>query len=482
MAILVGLKRVVGRVFSLLLVFGVLAAPSPGRAQQPDVQDYSRITQVPRAEIDAWLKQEVRQSGGDWSRNRYHLFVGFSTGHFGQDPVHAIAMRRVAFSIVNNSLAVGDRVTPIAWEMETWDTGSAVTLTEDPATRAEFANRVPYTPRSGSNGGHDIERALYETITKAVPAEEAGSAIVLLLTNSNASQAPTGEKARLFGANNPQLEEAIRKGKYRLPMVRKEFRLEAGSHAVTVAITALFPEILVPLPGSPDTLRYPTFTRDSWQPSADRPAFTERLPNETKVAVQVFSPLRSARASPAAPRPGVPSWVWAVVALAIIGILLLVRAQSAKGGAPSTDPAVAAKTPSAASGRPIPGSLTVTIGTKEQTLQPLTSESRWTLQRDDAGAVSLVSATPNSDAKEPAPAPGTPIAQLEFDNSRNLRVGADSGAQFVDLNGPDPAKLDSRSLTIAPGTKTFCRIVPVGSTTRTRFEVAYNTTQKGNRA
>ena len=467
-------------------------------AQSPDVQqDYSRITQVPRADVDAWLKQEVKESGGDWDKDRYHLFIGFSTGHFGQDPVNAIGMRRLAFSIVNNSLAVGDQVTPIAYEMTTWNVGPTVTLSDDPATRAEFANQVPYAPKSESHGGHDMERVLYETVTKAIPANEAGSSIVLLLTNSNASQGPSGEKATLFGANNPQLADAINKGGFRLPLVRKEFRLQAGSQPVTVAVTALFPKKLVGLPDAASEPRYPTFSRDTWQPSADKPAASEVLPNPSKTeqkipgthpgGQEVLQTTQSIKGS-------ISPWVWAIVALVVIAGLFLIfrpKPQPAKVTVKPEAPAAAA-----ALGRPIPGSLTVQIGTGEQTLQPLMTGSRWILQRDEAGNVTLVDAAappkpePGSGAGQTGPtgptsptstAPATPIAQLAFDAERNLRVTADSGAQFVEFNGPDPTKLDSQSLTIAPGKRAFCRIVPAGSTTRTRLEVAYNTTQKGIR-
>ena len=123
------------------------------------------------------------------------------------------------------------------------------------------------------------------------------------------------------------------------------------------------------------------------------------------------------------------------------------------------------------------------IGQSEHLLQPLTVDGKWSLLRDAAGVVTLLDPAAPIAGEKPTTAPtGAPIANLEFDANRNLLVRADSGAQFVDLNGPDPARLDSRLLTIAPGTKAFCRIVPVGSSTKTRFEVAYNTTQKGNRA
>lgn len=465
-----------------------LGAPAPGRAQEINPQDYTRITQVPRAEMDAWLRQEVAASGGNWDKDRYHFYIGFSTGHFGQDPVHAIAMRRVAFSLMNNSMAVGDRVTPIAWEMTTWNVGPSVTLTDDPATRAEFVNRVPYAPHAGSQGGHDIERVLYETITKSVSAEEAHSAVVLLLTNSNASQSPTGERASLFGADNPKLTQALRAGGYRLPLVRKEFRLQAGAQPVTVSLTALFPKKLVSLPDAPGTPRYPTFARETWQPATDKPAAAETLPNPTQPAGSTQSSTHSAPSHGAAPPPSerhTSVWVWilgALILLAIVAALVLLSRRAA------TKPIEAAPKapPLGPQPTPIPGSLTVIIGPNEQpldSLKTLTTASAWTLQREADGKVLLADVLKptgtapvgsSAPATPAAPAP-TPLAKLTFDARRVLRVEAEGGAQFVKLQGTAADQSNSRLLLIEPGKKVFGRMLPPDTSVETRIEINYDT-------
>jgi hypothetical protein len=500
---------------ALLTVLLCAGASLSARAQGVNPQDYTRITQVPRAEMDAWLRQEVTASGGDWSKDRYHFYIGFSTGHFGQDPVHAIAMRRVAFSLMNNSLAVGDRVTPIAWEMTTWDVGPSVTLTNDPATRAEFVNRVPYAPHAGSQGGHDIERVLYETITKSIPADETHSAVVLLLTNSNASQSPTGEKASLFGADNPELTQALQAGGYRLPLVRKEFRLQAGTQPVTVSLTALFPKKLVSLPDAPGTPRYPTFARETWQPAMDKPAAAETLPNPTRpnaspVTNSDESKRVAAAANSGAPdRKGIPLWVWALVALIILAI---VAALIMKSRGAATKPLVAAPKapPLGPQPIPIPGSLTVIIGPNTQpldSLKTLTTASAWTLEREADGKVLLVDvlkptgtgnvnnaapvggSAPTAPAGSSAPAvpsgsvatsaaamaAPTPLAKLAFDAKRVLRVEVEGGAQFVKLQGTAADQCNSRLLVIEPGKKVFGRVLPPDTSVETRIEINYDT-------
>ena len=458
------------RLMAVLLFTGLSIQ---GWSQNISTQDYSRITQVPRAEMDTWLKQEVAASGGNWNKDRYHFYIGFSTGHFGQDPVHAIAMRRLAFNLMNNSLAVGDRVTPIAWEMKTWNVGSSVTLTNEAASRTEFVNGVPYAPHAGSQGGHDIERVLYETITKAIPPEEIHSAIVILLTNSNASQAPTGERASLFGADNPQLAEAIRQGMFRLPPSRKEFQLHAGEQSVTVALTALFPQKLTSLSDAPNAPRYPTFARETWQPLTDRPAATEILPNLVRPDTSYSS--------------GISGWVGGVAALvAVMVVVFLLRSYSRKSLPLKT--AKRAGTATLLQPTAYPGSLTVTIGPDAQTLQPLTSASRWILLRDEAGKVTLTVAPTTSanttgnrldNTEGDASQAIMPLAELAFDEKRHLRIEAVSGVKFIELQGTAASQSDSRLLLLGAGKRAFCRVQPPDTNAKIRFEVVYDA-QKGS--
>jgi hypothetical protein len=128
-----------------------------GQTRQPDGAGLV----IPRGQIDQWLRAEISRHGGAFPTERYHFIIGFSTGHFGSHPLHATAMHCVAFAMMNQTLAVGDRLTPVSWEMGLCETGDTISLTDDPASRGRLVSVVPYAPWHEGHGGHDVERTLY---------------------------------------------------------------------------------------------------------------------------------------------------------------------------------------------------------------------------------------------------------------------------------------------------------------------------------
>lgn len=472
-------------VFAALTVLLVMMQTG-AHAQETQAGDYARVTGVPREAMDKWLKEEVAKSGGDWDNGRYSLYIGFATGHYSSDPTSAIAMRRLAFGLMNNSLAVGDKVTSVAFEMRAYQFGDSITLTEDPESRKQFVNSVAYAAEADSKGGHDIERALCQTVQK-IPESEYGSSIVLLLNKDNASQAPQGENVTLFGQNNGLLLAAINKGEFRSPPERKVFQWQSGASSLTVAITALFPKKLVSLPGTFGP-RYPTFPMETWQPAGDRPAAAE-APNPVKPAQTGPTPPNTAGGTPAAPtRSGTPWWVWLVLLLVVAGVILFLVLGKRSGVQRPLQAVPAAVTPKLET---LPGSLRVTIGPDEQTISPLTKGASWALARKANGSVTLTDllgatvtkgtgAASSPGASPPAPVNmemGTPLAKLTLSDDRSLRVEADSGAQFAELQGTAADRSDSRALIIEPGKRLLCRVQPPDAGTKTRFEIVYDTGQ-----
>jgi len=479
-----------------------MGALCAARAQEPGAQNYSQVVNVPRQDVNDWLKSEVTKSGGDFDHQRYHFIIGFSTGHYGQDPVHAIAMRRLAFSLLNNSLAIGDEVTPVAWEMNVWEKGKTDALTDDPSTRKQFVDSVPYSTQQGSKGGHDVDKALYDTLTTVVQPDEAKSTIVIMLTNSNQSQGPQGENVPLFGDNNPKLKQAIQNLGFRTPATHRSFTLQGKDRPLVVELTALFPQQLESLAGAPTSSRFPTFPRETWQPPADQPAAAEKLPNPVAPATAASSNSTApnggsgpgTNASPGTnnthtiertveKQPGTPWWLYALIGLAVVVVIIVgIRSLSAKP-APAPKPVVA----TVPVGKPLPGSIEVTIGTQSSVLQPLTTISKWKLLR--AGDTLIVqsdepeTATDGKDDKEaatraPKPSPGRHVATLDFDEKRRLRVNAEPDTQFHDLKGFNISDSNNRQLNIAVGEKLICRVATTDTPAATRMELYYNKDRK----
>ena len=455
-------------------------------AQNGAPQDYSRVSAVPRAELDAWIKEQAAASGADWNNGRYTFYIGFATGHYGTDPVSAIAMRRAAFSLMNATLAAGDRLVPEAFEMNLAQPGEPITLTSDPATRARFVDEVPYTSIPESHGGHDIERALYETL-QHIPASETASSVVLLLNKDNASQAPTGANASLFGSDNPQLKQAIVKGGFRPTPVRKQFQMQSATGPVVVAVTALFPAHMASLPGSFGA-RYPTFPLSTWQPLADAPASANEVPNPVSASPST--------AEPHAPNPtpadqttahkGLPGWLIPLVLLILVAaaaIAIFGKRAGVQAARPVGAAAAAAKARPVHTSKPaLPGTVKISVAANEFVFPELRADSAWALFTTPAGETRLIDLTPPAEGGEAAAVPGDAqvSARLSLTPEGALLAMAEIGSQFVELQGTDLARSDSQKLTIAPGKRILCRVLTASTGAKVRFEAVYEL-QKGGR-
>lgn len=450
-----------------------LFVPGVARGQTPDPNDYRLITRVPRAVFDAWLKEEVQASKGTFDSDRYHFVIGFSTGHYGSDPVHAIAMRRLAFSLLNNTFAAGDRVTPVGWELKLWHRGKTSSLTADPQTRAMFVDEVPYAPATGSKGGHDTERAMHDVLTRVVPSGQAASTVILLLTNTNQSQGPTGERVQLFGSNNPKLRQALSRWRYRSP-VRRSFRTESRRGPMTIDVTGLFPRELVSLPGVATGPRYPTFPPETWQPAADRPDAADALPNATAAASgTAAAPATGGGTAPPAPpaapdepEKGLPWWLWPLLLLIVLAIVFLLLRNKKPAPAKKEEPR---------RGRPLPGSITLVLGAapyeSRLPLRGLTTASAWALVLDDKQEPALI-------AEEEKPE-GTRLASARMDEKGRLEVKSEGDATFLELKGVNTAACNSRLLVVAPEERLACRLSSAHLKAPARMEWIYRKEGQG---
>ncbi len=270
----------------LLQLLIVLLMALPILSQNKVVNfSYADITKVPRFEIDNWIKNEIALSKGDMNTGRYHIVLAFSTGHYGSDPLHAIAMRRIAFQILNNFCCPGDQVTAFGWEMNIWKNGETIQLKDSEIERKKFINSVPYTPMADSVGGHDTERAVVDIIRTLKERKIPSSSTVVLLIANGASQLPVIVKPgiSLLGENNIDLQNELNTEGYR-PLIRQNFIAETRKGPREITITALFPKQLITLIQNAGK-RYPTFSRTTWQPYEDMPDKLEKLPNPEKKIV-----------------------------------------------------------------------------------------------------------------------------------------------------------------------------------------------------
>nr|BAL56458.1 hypothetical protein HGMM_F38G10C08 [uncultured prokaryote] len=158
----------------------------------------------------------IRERGGDLETQYIHWVFGFSTGHFAVDPSAAEAARYLASKLVDNHAKEGDRISAYAWEMEIWDhlPGRPRTITKTLQETRRVHDIWPRTPREGSIGGHDTERAIVE-ITREI--NNSMDTVVILLTPTAASTAPPGRAdIKVWGQDHPEYLRVLEQW-YRVP-------------------------------------------------------------------------------------------------------------------------------------------------------------------------------------------------------------------------------------------------------------------------
>jgi hypothetical protein len=176
------------------------------KAQEGQLKLDEASLQPGLSRLQTTIQDAVRAAGGDLESQGVNLVLAFKTANFKDDPVRASAARSVASSLVQDLLVSGDRVTVRSYEFGLWDSrpvdSSTAQITtnsrSDPTKIAEFSRLLPTTPRAGSQGGHDTERAIVE-LGEAY--SNASDTIIVLLSNVAASQGAPGE--RLLGSNDP---------------------------------------------------------------------------------------------------------------------------------------------------------------------------------------------------------------------------------------------------------------------------------------
>lgn len=203
-----GLARHCG-ILSLLICclwvsIAVVDAESPRQKTQIDIDTAS----LDRSAVVLYKQTEaaVASAGGDLSKQHIHLVLAFSTGHFANDPIAADAARHIASS-VSSRLVEDDRLSVYAWELGLWPYSDypqyPIQITTD---KRSYRKLWPLTPKSGSKGGHDTERAIVE-ITRQLG--DSSDAVILLITNTAASIGNSSDK--VIGQNAPEYLSVLKR-------------------------------------------------------------------------------------------------------------------------------------------------------------------------------------------------------------------------------------------------------------------------------
>lgn len=195
------------RTFNLFLgVILVVAAHCQPGSQRLRLDEQSLAAAYPllrTAVLDA-----IRASGGDPETQHIHWVFGFSTGHFAKDPTAAEAKRHLASKLLSELAIPGDRVSTFAWEMDVWDHSDGTPRTMIVRSQQDilsFHELLPRTPRQGTIGGHDTERAFTEVVQMIGNPQDA---ILILMTPTAASIAAPGTK--VWGQNHPSYLAALK--------------------------------------------------------------------------------------------------------------------------------------------------------------------------------------------------------------------------------------------------------------------------------
>jgi hypothetical protein len=227
--------------------------------------------------------------------------LGFSTGHFGLDPLAAEAARKIAWEAIDNLLVAGDRLSVYAYELEIWDEKDKTVPENHGPQKDELQDLFPLTHRAGSEGGHDTELALVDITNRL---GNASDAVIVLLANTAASIAIPDRKP--IGTNDPRYKAILRSWN-RLPAVN-----ESGA-----------------------SLQLPYVTRDAAGEAVNRSLDVVILVPQRFVGEGMDAPIRSERLSiapspPIATKPNQPP-NWSLFVLFFVLVLGLTYATVKRG-------------------------------------------------------------------------------------------------------------------------------------------------------
>lgn len=189
-----------------LTIFGVALSQSVQGESNLEQQSVDRAVE----ELEQLLREAITAAGGDPETQRLHLVIGFSTGHYGIDPLRAQAARLTAWGLANDFLVRGDQVSVYSFEMTIWDQPGAnlnpMTVPADVGPEKEAIRSLfPMTPQAGSEGGHDTELAIVEMANHV----DLSSGTVMVLFTNRAASLTTNPAVPIIGEDDPRYQAVL---------------------------------------------------------------------------------------------------------------------------------------------------------------------------------------------------------------------------------------------------------------------------------
>lgn len=286
-----------------------------GTATAQTAEERGRVDESSAAraadELYAVVREAVGAAGGDLTRESVHLAVGFSTGHFGTDPLQAEGARLTARLLADRLLVPGDRVSIFAWELGIWDHASQNTwgLGVDDLSNSIVRRIMDILPLSAvrqSPGGHDTELAIVQALDRL---SSENNVVLVLLTNSAASVKGQPDQV-LIGQNDPRYRDWLARV-HRAPGVNRAgasciltYRVELPDGRIVGRTAEAIVVVSNPFSGTPLAEPRPDRVVRTAEPSAPE------APSESPPKTQPES------SSP-------PSWLATMIAL-VIGIAFVV--------------------------------------------------------------------------------------------------------------------------------------------------------------
>ncbi len=197
----------------LVYILSLFMGISVAQAQEGQLKLDPNSLKASQGQLSQIVQEAVQKAGGTWETNAIHWVLAFKTGYFKDDPVRADAAREVAGQLIQNLAVAGDRVSARAFEFGLWEYKNAAdttftissSATSDVSKTTNVLELFPLTPKSGSLGGHDVERAAVELGTEF--SQASSDTVVVMLLNSAASQGAPGEQ--LIGSNAPEYQTLL---------------------------------------------------------------------------------------------------------------------------------------------------------------------------------------------------------------------------------------------------------------------------------